>query len=1099
MKKFFSFLLSAAILFTAASCSQPDFEDDVVPVGQEVEVTFSADLAELGSRAGEGNLVDVVYFAAYHAGTNTLLGISQVEEGVEVVNGKATISTTLVVGKAYDFVFWAENEAANHYDINWAERSLSVNYGIDANDESRDAFLLIKNNYVVTADNLTNTFYLSRPFAQLNLGSSDADEKGMEASGIKITSSSLTTKAYNTLSLTDASVSGLVDVTFTDAELLDEALDAEGEKNGYLYLSMNYLLINEKEFVDVDVKFNQGAYTRKYTTIPVQRNYRTNILGTIITDPAKFDVELVPGFATDTEYFVVTDFTALKGAAQYENAHITLANDIHLTQGLRFTKSVTLVGNGHKLTGMPAYFTGKDVVIEDVVFENGQTANNNGSSIYVEGDVNKTSVIKNCVFKGFQWEAIQHCSRKATSVEISGCTFDSDVEVHRFLHVQPTIDGVLDGATLTIKDNVFTRAHFCRNSVVCVYRYPFTNIVSSSNLVCDVDQATFEASTYNDGFIWISDGVNENNTQIIASEYAYGGETVAPGIAIINGDTHILAESGLDWLADAVNGTSSRAEANSFKGKKVILDTDIDLGNKEWTPIGNSTNKFQGIFDGAGHTISNLKISGSGKSNIGLFGVTTDGEIKNLVIENADIVGRLNVGVVAGTPYTSKYTNITVKGLVKVEGMSYVGGVGGKNAYTNWTDVTVDVEPGSYVKANSIENGTAYRTYVGGVVGFNGEGGHSFVNIKSNIDVKGSTCDVGGLFGIAHYGNKFENCECSGNVEIYEAAEAADAEEIGGIAGVWNNTNGTQVTLTNCKFTGTLKTNITEGVDLSDNTLVGAAYSANNTGVLVIDGVVNTKNTTVLAEALAAGDSVVLTDSLNDAAVNTTAPYGNYYGVALNGGVLDGNGNTLDFELGELKDGKADNYGIMTSGGTIKNVNITGVFRGIMIMNPTQDIVIENVTIGDEDVCYAINTGDGDGTHSLFVTNSTIKGWSSYGTAIKNITFTNCTFAQGEYYTNVFGRLVKPYVNTVFDGCEFSNKFYIDLSQFGKDGDGNVVDDTVKLVLKNCTVNGVKLTAENWTSLIASESDCKDGQISVELKDGSYLTADNTVDYIVFE
>jgi hypothetical protein len=171
---------------------------------------------------------------------------------------------------------------------------------------------------------------------------------------------------------------------------------------------------------------------------------------------------------------------------------------------------------------------------------------------------------------------------------------------------------------------------------------------------------------------------------------------------------------------------------------------------------------------------------------------------------------------------------------VEVNGLAYVGAVGGKNAYASWSDITVNVDETSYVNANSVANGTAYRTYVGGVCGFNGEGGHSFKNISSNIDVTGSTIDVGGLFGMAHYGNSFVNCSCSGDVEITAAAEAADAEEIGGIAGVWHNQNGTKVTFDGCSFTGTLKANITEGVDLSDNTIVGKAYSTSGTGELII-------------------------------------------------------------------------------------------------------------------------------------------------------------------------------------------------------------------------------------------------------------------------
>lgn len=77
----------------------------------------------------------------------------------------------------------------------------------------------------------------------------------------------------------------------------------------------------------------------------------------------------------------------------------------------------------------------------------------------------------------------------------------------------------------------------------------------------------------------------------------------------------------------------------------------------------------------------------------------------------------LDVGVAADTPYTSKYTNITVCGDVYVNGYAYVGGVFGKNAYANLTDITVEVNEGSYVKARSY----GYRTHVGGVAQYKGK------------------------------------------------------------------------------------------------------------------------------------------------------------------------------------------------------------------------------------------------------------------------------------------------------------------------------------------------------------------------------------------
>ena len=152
------------------------------------------------------------------------------------------------------------------------------------------------------------------------------------------------------------------------------------------------------------------------------------------------------------------------------------------------------------------------------------------------------------------------------------------------------------------------------------------------------------------------------------------------------------------------------SEGNSFKGVSINLNSDVDLMNIDWTPIGNSTTKFQGNFNGNGHTIKNLKIDNRGTSYQGLFGFTTDGKIGNFTVENASVAGRLGVGVVSGSPYTSSFENINVTGLIQVEGMSYVGGIFGRNAYANISNITVNADSGSYVKADSVEGDVACRT-----------------------------------------------------------------------------------------------------------------------------------------------------------------------------------------------------------------------------------------------------------------------------------------------------------------------------------------------------------------------------------------------------
>ena len=524
--------------------------------------------------------------------------------------------------------------------------------------------------------------------------------------------------------------------------------------------------------------------------------------------------------------------------------------------------------------------------------------------------------------------------------------------------------------------------------------------------------------------------------------------------------------SELAWLAAAVNGTleTRAAAADSFNGKTFILTQDIDLGYNEWTPIGNSTNKFQGTFDGQNHKVANLLITGR-NNYVGLFGYTTNGEIKNLVVENAKVSGRVGVGVVAGSPYTSKFKDITVQGHVEVNGMSYVGGVGGRNAYAAWENITVDVDETSYVDANSVENGTAYRTYVGGVIGFIGEGGHSFKNITSNIDVKGSTIDVGGLFGIAHYGNQFENCSCSGDVEIYAAEEADAAQEIGGIAGVWHN-GGADVVFTNCTFEGTLTTNI--AVDFYYGGLVGKPYSATGNGKLIIDGYEMVANGVgvkdgeyfvMSAQGLAwveaqedkyfAGKTIKLANDIDMTGVTIEKPI-HFWGDRRT--TFDGQDYTISNLTMSTTSTEKKPFSLFGGTADIKNVK----FDNANISGYSYVAVVAGNLYGNIDNCHVANStvtctywmagamsgqyNNGNVTNCS-VKNTTVTGPAAVGALVGNInetagerkiencTVENCTVAQngsfGGDYDLMFGSVVglininnsKVYIN----GCEVEN------------------------------------------------------------------------------
>ena len=76
--------------------------------------------------------------------------------------------------------------------------------------------------------------------------------------------------------------------------------------------------------------------------------------------------------------------------------------------------------------------------------------------------------------------------------------------------------------------------------------------------------------------------------------------------------------------------------------KYIVFENDLDLNNKEWTPIGNHSNPFKGNFDGNNHTVTGMKISGA-LDCVGLFGGCTRhnvySAIKNITVKRSVICG----------------------------------------------------------------------------------------------------------------------------------------------------------------------------------------------------------------------------------------------------------------------------------------------------------------------------------------------------------------------------------------------------------------------------------------------------------------------------
>ena len=336
-----TFTIAAAALLVT-SCN--DEMDNGLKTGNEGTVTFTAQLpSEMGTRAfADGLTAKHLQYAVYEAGQSTPLKVFGDETTVvgeaEMVDLKKSVTLQLTSGKSYDVIFWADATTDSPYTFDPATQKVSVDYSkVNNNSDNCDAFF--KKETITVSGNQSVDVKLTRPFAQVNIGTDDFD--AAKASGLEVTQTEVVAKAFATLNLATGKVSDEADRTFT-MKAIPTASDGEFPvAGGYKYLSMDYLLVGADK-ATVDVAFNYGGpQNRTFTNVPVQRNYRTNIYGSLLTNSVDFNVVIEPAFigtlgiATDEE---------LADAASHHNRHVQLADNVQLALPANIAEGVVITG-----------------------------------------------------------------------------------------------------------------------------------------------------------------------------------------------------------------------------------------------------------------------------------------------------------------------------------------------------------------------------------------------------------------------------------------------------------------------------------------------------------------------------------------------------------------------------------------------------------------------------------------------------------------------------------------------------------------------------------------------------------------------------------
>jgi len=770
---------SAAMLF--AGCAKEKFSIAECD-GVLTDVTFSAVMQSAGSKAVADNdgmaanvnrcILEVYYgddlFTRMYAPVNS--------------QKKASFTLQLVSNRTYKLAFWADcvddpsgevGIATDKYYTTNAEgglQAVALNGTYLGNGDARDAFAF-SGDYTVEQGGSSFDVTLTRPFAQINVITTDVATVKKVTSAkpekVDVTIKNAVAK-YNVLAGT-AVENSTADLNYEASLYNWDATKSE------CTLSMDYIFAeNEKAVVDIDwkaKKTNNADVAHSFTSVPYQRNYRTNIKGALLTTTGKWNVTVDPIWTYDgTGEFEVIVLVAntVEEAQTLINANagdqsVSKTVEIQVKEQIAATKELYIPDN----TTTPSWvFKIEDMTSAGQIVVKDQTPADNTKNYKMSAEVALPAGVSasQTTFNTPNAHGVVSGSfgridatTSATTLEIKAGATVTELYVHKG-------NVALYGTVGSIKRGENNAA----NVIVDIYDGAFwTNWAtekSSTGIKPVVNLGTYKFDPT---------GYNVEGSAVIANETSPATWTVA----VLNEWKYYAAKefsqiSGKNITITSPEELALFAKENAtYKTYNITLGCDLDLSAHIWNPIPS----FQGNFDGNNKTITGLKITGE-NNNVGLFGSMDGSEalgtpatfVKNLTIKGADIQGNVYVGTLAGfAGYDRTITNVIIDGC-KVVGTQYVGGVAGSS---------IDDYNNCEVKGGTVSG----VDQVGGMIGYLWIG--SIENCKVSGTVVTSTSErAGGLVGKINVDNDDDptgTSKINGNTVT---ATAAAPDMAGGIA-----------------------------------------------------------------------------------------------------------------------------------------------------------------------------------------------------------------------------------------------------------------------------------------------------------------------------
>lgn len=692
-KKLFLGMIATTGLLFATSCSSEDLIETTS--GENVNVSFTVNTdSSVGSRAvADGMTAKKLYFAVF----DSITGLEHQCGNLNMENGEANVKLTLAKNNTYSIAFWAQAEDAP-YTFDDLTGKVTINYEGANNAENRDAFYANRK-YTVKGD-INETVTLYRPFAQINVGTTIDDYNNVFPTYDYVKSSVILNGEFGTefnvlTGEVTATTSTPINYQVADAPTAADNNLRVANKD-YEYISTCYVLpasSTESQTVKAEFKFDLSPMmsvelSQGLDMLPIQSNYRTNIVGDILTANAEWNVVIdnefdgeynniaesnEPAVSEDgTTYYVSTpaqwNWMVAKGGL---SKNVTLMADLDF-KGAEVAPLYPTVDN--------FVFDGGNYTIKNAkyVFKSNMSPHQiglftletyNGTKATFKNVIIEEATVDNTYTEEYNDNVYGYAGaligdvQNNTTVTIEGVTVQNST-IKGTQSVGSLIGFLASGTTVnvkntTVKENTLTNYQVANESgYVCGL---VGRVVGRLNIQ---ENVVVEGNTIDAYF------ATRRGPKSIDAVAAVNGGQIA-GTATVSGNTvtKSVFEDNVVAISNKTELLNFAANYSDYNNKTVILTNDIDLAGENWTPVGRpegtAPSSYEGTFDGGNYTITNLNINEKADVNvaegIAFFGWIDGATIKNINFDGVTVNGRHRVAVVAGYVKSGTIENISIK------------------------------------------------------------------------------------------------------------------------------------------------------------------------------------------------------------------------------------------------------------------------------------------------------------------------------------------------------------------------------------------------------------------------------------------------------